>query len=329
MRSEETKRYKSAISGVLIVDKPIGKTSHDIVQIIRKGTGIRRIGHTGTLDPRASGVLVILIGPAVRLSEYLQSDIKRYEATIRLGSVSDTYDGDGLIETTGADMNISEDQISEAMKKFVGEIEQTPPVYSALKIKGRKAYEMAREGIDFEIPSRKVTVYSMDLIEYNPPELSVDILCSSGNIQVVLCLHRCLIQQISSPVDTGIHNGIIIQSESFNCIIIKYQIILGSIWLVICYNLISQSCIRITVCHFEHTSRHLNTNRRIHRDFRFALLTTACSYQNYAICTTHTEHGSSRSIFQNRHALYFIRVHLIKRTFYTIHQNQRRGSTFC
>ncbi len=180
MRSEETKRYKSAISGVLIVDKPIGKTSHDIVQIIRKGTGIRRIGHTGTLDPRASGVLVILIGPAVRLSEYLQSDIKRYEATIRLGSVSDTYDGDGLIETTGADMNISEDQISEAMKKFVGEIEQTPPVYSALKIKGRKAYEMAREGIAFEIPSRKVTVYSMDLIEYNPPELSVDILCSSG-----------------------------------------------------------------------------------------------------------------------------------------------------
>lgn len=180
MRSEETKRYKSAISGVLIVDKPVGKTSHDIVQVIRKGTGIRRIGHTGTLDPRASGVLVILIGPAVRLSEYLQSDIKRYEATIRLGSVSDTYDGDGLIESTGVDMDISEEQILEAMKKFVGEIEQIPPVYSALKINGRKAYKMAREGVDFEIPSRKVTVYSMDLIEYNPPEVAVDILCSSG-----------------------------------------------------------------------------------------------------------------------------------------------------
>ena len=145
----------------------------------------------------------------------------------------------------------------------------------------------------------------------------------------MLCLHRCLIQQISSPVDTGIHDGIIIQSESFNCIIIKYQIILGSIWLVICYNLISQSCIRITVCHFEHTSRHLNTNRRIHRDFRFALLTTACSYQNYAICTSNTEYSSGRSVFQYCHTFYFIRIHLIKRTFHTVHQDQRRRSTFC
>ena len=145
----------------------------------------------------------------------------------------------------------------------------------------------------------------------------------------MLCLHRCFIKQILSPVDTGVHNRFIIQSEPFNCIIIKHQIVLGSIWLIICYNLISQSSIRIAICHFKHSGRHLDTNRRIYGNFRFAFLTTTCSHQNYAICTTHTEHGSSRSVFQNRHALYFIRVHLIKRTFYTIHQNQRRGSTFC
>ena len=180
MRSEETRRYKSAISGVMIVDKPIGMTSHDVVQVIRKGTGIRRIGHTGTLDPRATGVLVILIGPAVRLSEYLKTDKKRYEAMIRLGSVSDTYDSDGVIESTGIDFHISEDQILDAIKEFTGEIDQVPPIYSALKIEGRTAYKMARQGVEFEIPSRKVTVHSFDLIEYNPPELAVDILCSSG-----------------------------------------------------------------------------------------------------------------------------------------------------
>lgn len=180
MRSDEVKRYKSAISGVMIVDKPSGKTSHDVVQIIRKGTGLRRIGHTGTLDPRASGVLVILIGPAVRLSEYLQTDRKRYEALIRFGSVSDTYDADGDVQPTGLAVDITEDRLLEAMEKFVGEIEQIPPSYSALKINGRKAYELARKGEPVEIPSRKVTLYAFDLIEYNPPELTAEIYCSSG-----------------------------------------------------------------------------------------------------------------------------------------------------
>ena len=91
---------KNAISGVLVVDKPIGLTSHDVVQIVRKGTNIRRAGHTGTLDPRASGVLVILIGPAVRLSEYVSASDKRYQAVVRLGVSTDTYDADGRVEST-------------------------------------------------------------------------------------------------------------------------------------------------------------------------------------------------------------------------------------
>ena len=91
----ETYQSKSVVSGVLVVDKPVGLTSHDVVQIIRRGTGIRRAGHTGTLDPRASGVLVILVGPAVRLSEYVSASDKRYQATIRLGVSTDTYDSEG------------------------------------------------------------------------------------------------------------------------------------------------------------------------------------------------------------------------------------------
>src|SRR4030067_843602 len=96
----ERDQIKNIVSGVLVIDKPIGLTSHDVVQVIRRGTGIRRAGHTGTLDPRASGVLVVLIGPAVRLSEYVSASDKRYQATIRLGSSTDTYDAEGRITAT-------------------------------------------------------------------------------------------------------------------------------------------------------------------------------------------------------------------------------------
>ncbi len=95
--NNDKENMKNVVSGVLVVDKPVGMTSHDVVQLMRKGTGIRRAGHTGTLDPRASGVLVILIGPAVRLSEYVSASDKRYQATIKMGSSSDTYDAEGLI----------------------------------------------------------------------------------------------------------------------------------------------------------------------------------------------------------------------------------------
>ena len=110
---------KNAISGVLVVDKPVGMTSHDVVQAIRRGTNIRRAGHTGTLDPRASGVLVVLIGPAVRLSEYVSASDKRYQAVVRLGSSTDTYDAEGKTTTT-SEIEISEAQFEEALQNFVG-----------------------------------------------------------------------------------------------------------------------------------------------------------------------------------------------------------------
>src|SRR5512132_4499683 len=127
---------KNAISGVLVVDKPVGLTSHDVVQIVRKGTNIRRAGHTGTLDPRASGVLVILIGPAVRLSEYVSASDKRYQAIVRLGARTDTFDADGKVTPGNSPVNVTEEQFEQVLQTFIGEIEQTPPPYSAVKVQG-------------------------------------------------------------------------------------------------------------------------------------------------------------------------------------------------
>jgi tRNA pseudouridine55 synthase len=176
----DRENIKNVVSGVLVVDKPIGMTSHDVVQVIRKGTGIRRAGHTGTLDPRASGVLVILIGPAVRLSEYVSASDKRYQATIRLGSSTDTYDSEGEITDNFGNIDITEEQFDEVLQNFIGEMEQVPPPYSAVKVKGRKAYEMARQGEEVDLEPRIINVYSLEVLEWAPPEAVIDVYCSSG-----------------------------------------------------------------------------------------------------------------------------------------------------
>src|SRR5512143_1691779 len=190
---------KNAISGVLVVDKPVGLTSHDVVQIVRKGTNIRRAGHTGTLDPRASGVLVILIGPAVRLSEYVSASDKRYQAVIRLGATTDTYDADGRILSTSPVDKITESQFEEALSTFEGEIEQVPPPYSAVKIKGRKAYEMAREGEEIDLAPRRIKVYNLELLEWAPPEAVIDVYCSSGTYV------RSLAHDLGEKLGCGAH----------------------------------------------------------------------------------------------------------------------------
>ncbi len=189
---------KNAISGVLVVDKPVGLTSHDVVQIVRKGTNIRRAGHTGTLDPRASGVLVILIGPAVRLSEYVSASDKRYQAVVRLGATTDTYDAEGRV-TSSSPVNISEEQFEEALGQFIGEIEQKPPPYSAVKVKGRKAYEMAREGEEVDLQPRKIHVYNLELLEWAPPEAVIDVYCSSGTYV------RSLAHDLGETLGCGAH----------------------------------------------------------------------------------------------------------------------------
>ena len=177
----ENQDLRNAISGILVVDKPVGMTSHDVVQIVRSGTGIRRAGHTGTLDPRASGVLVILIGPAVRLSEYVSAADKRYQGIIKLGSSTDTYDSEGTFtRQSDVPVEVTEEEFETVLKSFVGEIEQTPPAYSAIKVKGKRAYDMARKGEDVELEPRKIQVFSLEVLEWAPPEVVIDAHCSSG-----------------------------------------------------------------------------------------------------------------------------------------------------
>jgi len=177
--SEQIFDVKNAVSGVLVIDKPVGMTSHDVVKVVRRGTGIKRAGHTGTLDPRASGVLVVLVGPAVRLSEYVSASDKRYQAIIRLGERTDTFDGEGEV-IQRSPVEITEEQIIEALTKFEGTVEQVPPAYSAKKINGKKAYELARKGEEFELEPKEIDVYHLELLEWDTPEAIVDVYCSSG-----------------------------------------------------------------------------------------------------------------------------------------------------
>ncbi len=192
-------QIKNVVSGVLVIDKPIGLTSHDVVQIIRRGTGIRRAGHTGTLDPRASGVLVVLIGPAVRLSEYVSASDKRYQATIKLGSSTDTYDSEGEVTGSAPVDGITEEQFLEILQSFEGDIQQVPPAYSAVKVKGKKAYEMARKGEEVDLEPRDIKVYSLDLLEWAPPEVVVDVYCSSGTYV------RSLANDLGKELGVGAH----------------------------------------------------------------------------------------------------------------------------
>jgi tRNA pseudouridine55 synthase len=195
----DKEEIKNVVSGVLVVDKPVGLTSHDVVQIIRRGTGIRRAGHTGTLDPRASGVLVILVGPAVRLSEYVSASDKRYQATIRLGASTDTYDAEGVITSSTEVGDISEERFDDVLQQFVGQIEQVPPPYSAVKVKGRKAYEMARKGEEVDLEPRTIEVYSLEVLEWAPPEAVIDVYCSSGTYV------RSLAHDLGRELGTGAH----------------------------------------------------------------------------------------------------------------------------
>jgi tRNA pseudouridine55 synthase len=167
------------MNGLLIVNKPVGPTSHDIVYRVRKWSGERRVGHTGTLDPLASGVLIICLGTATRISEYILHSDKRYTAVVRLGQTTATYDAQGAI-LEQKDVNLSREQIEAALGQFRGRIDQTPPAYSAIQVNGKRAYEMAREGEEVELKPRTITIHSLDIVDWKSPDLTLDISCSSG-----------------------------------------------------------------------------------------------------------------------------------------------------
>ena len=174
------------MNGVIIIDKPQGKTSHDIVGIMRKKFGTRRVGHTGTLDPMATGVLPICIGNATRASDMLTESDKKYRAQLLLGKRTDTLDIEGDVLEERA-VNVTEQEIRDVIDTFIGEIDQIPPMYSAIKKDGKKLYELARQGIEIEREPRRINIYSIDIIDINIPYITVDVHCSKGTYIRSLC----------------------------------------------------------------------------------------------------------------------------------------------
>ncbi len=174
--------------GVILVNKHKGVTSHDIVFKIRKLYGTKKVGHTGTLDPLATGVLPVLIGRGAKAAEYLLSENKGYKAEIKLGITTDTEDITGKI-LTKSDTLPTKEQFFEAVNHFIGEIEQVPPMYSALKVDGKKLVDLAREGIVIERQARKITIYSIKAECINEKEgiYTLDVDCSKGTYIRTLC----------------------------------------------------------------------------------------------------------------------------------------------
>lgn len=169
-----------SLFGFLNIYKPVGMTSHDVVSVLRRVTKIKQIGHTGTLDPFAEGVLPICIGKATRLIEYLQDD-KEYLATVQFGAATNTFDLDGEKVFT-SNKKVSRDDIKEGLKSFEGEISQLPPIFSAIKVKGKKLYEYARKGEEVEIQPRKVVIENIELKNFDEELQQAQILlkCSKG-----------------------------------------------------------------------------------------------------------------------------------------------------
>lgn len=165
--------------GIIILNKPVGGSSHRCVSIARKALNMKKIGHTGTLDPEASGVLPILVGSATKAADFLVAEDKRYNATILLGTKTDTLDMAGTVIEKNA-VNVTEEDVKSVVSSFVGEIEQIPPMYSAIQVNGERLYNLARQGIDIERKARKITIHSIEIVEIALPYVKISVHCSKG-----------------------------------------------------------------------------------------------------------------------------------------------------
>ena len=200
------------MNGILIIDKPASWTSHDVVARVRRILNTRRVGHTGTLDPFATGVLVVLVGQATRLAQYLAGDEKEYEATVRFGYATDTGDVTGErrdFEETNSCAQWNEAEIESALARFRGNIEQVPPMYSAKKVKGRKLYELARRGEEIERAPVQIHIHKLEamrreglMLRHNPDgtcDLALRITCSAGTYI------RALAEDLGARLGAGAH----------------------------------------------------------------------------------------------------------------------------
>lgn len=198
------------MNGVLSILKPPGMTSHDVVSYLRKVTGIKKIGHTGTLDPGAAGVLPLCFGKSTKIVDYLMNDKKIYICELTLGNKSDTYDKYGSF-TYEKDLdigNITFDCVYEVVRCFMGEILQKPPAYSAIKIAGKRAYDLAREGVMVDIPERKVTIYNIEVLNINFPRIMLKIECSKGTYIRSIC------NDIGDKLGCGAYMSFLIRTQT-------------------------------------------------------------------------------------------------------------------
>jgi len=168
------------LDGILNINKPPGKTSFGVVAAVKRLSGEKRVGHSGTLDPDATGVLPICLGRATRIVEFLVDTTKTYRAMIELGIATDTYDSSGQVTHRGDASQIHRADVESALEAFRGPIQQTPPMYSAVKHRGKPLYKLAREGIEIERKSRTVTIHRLEMLDWQPPVVTLEIECSKG-----------------------------------------------------------------------------------------------------------------------------------------------------
>lgn len=184
-------------SGFVLVNKPTGITSFKLTNIIRKKLNVKKAGHCGTLDPLASGLMIILVGKYTKLQDKFMKQDKVYFAEIKLGTKTDSGDLDGKIVSQSNYSHVTKELIEGACKSFIGKIQQIPPMYSALKVNGQKLYELARKGITIERKPREITIYSIDLTDYKKDTFSIRVKCSSGTYI------RTLAEDIGTKLNTG------------------------------------------------------------------------------------------------------------------------------
>jgi len=189
----------SPLDGALLIDKPAGPTSHDVVASIRRRFGIKKVGHCGTLDPNATGLLIIVLGRATKLSEKLMSDDKTYEGTAKFGEATDSYDADGELTASLPVPPMSVDQINEAAHTFVGDLMQMPPMVSAIKKNGVPLYKLARKGVEVEREPRLVHVYSFRFSHYDAPLGRFRVACTKGTYV------RSLVHDLGQNLGCGAH----------------------------------------------------------------------------------------------------------------------------
>jgi tRNA pseudouridine55 synthase len=168
------------VNGFIIVDKPSGVTSFSMVSLVRRLTGVRRVGHAGTLDPLASGVLPVAVGQATRFIEYMDDALKTYAASVHLGEATDTYDAAGTVTVRGDASGVTRAAVDAALQRFTGEIDQTPPLFSAIKVAGKPLYRYAREGADVAVASRRVYVERATLLGFAGGVAQIEVRCGKG-----------------------------------------------------------------------------------------------------------------------------------------------------